>query len=521
MLATLATPAVNRTQEARVLETAREMLGAPLRGWFIPHLNGALRLQKPPLAYWMAAGSFELFGVSEGTGRVPFALVGWLALGLTYLFAREMFGRRAGVLSAAALMGGMLFARHYQLAETDVLVLGTVEAAAYSMWRAIGTRPASKLWLHATFAAIGLTAIGKGMPFAFPLLMFVALCVLLRRGDVLLSAVTSGAILTALFIALPWYAYVLKTQGLQTLLYEMRAAAEGAGHKGTFLVYIPDLLTGLAPWTVIACAAFGLALSSRRYRRDRRVRLLLTWAAAVFVPLCFAGQKQKHYLLPLLPSIAILTGWYLDRLTGIVATRARRTGGVKPVLLATAIACAAFAVATPIVGKLIRGHPHWSDYVAAAVAMIASVTAMRHAVQNRLAHAANVFAAYAALGLPLLMTLWTSTFYEMTPNKLADVARRDLGPRNYCFYQSYTLDVGFALRSVVPIARNGEELYPLLREDPKLVIIVRDQPKQTAKQVPPGFARRLLFRTDDGDVKFFEFVGTDPGVIRRAPGANQ
>src|SRR5215212_10913130 len=84
MVSLLAGPPVVRTQEARVLETAREMLGAPLRDWMIPHLNGQLRLEKPPLAYWLAAWAFKVGGVSETAGRVPFALAGWLTLLITF-----------------------------------------------------------------------------------------------------------------------------------------------------------------------------------------------------------------------------------------------------------------------------------------------------------------------------------------------------------------------------------------------------------------------------------------------------
>ena len=54
--AALWTP-MSRTQEARVLATGREMIEADWGGWLIPHLNGQPRLEKPPLAYWLSAGS--------------------------------------------------------------------------------------------------------------------------------------------------------------------------------------------------------------------------------------------------------------------------------------------------------------------------------------------------------------------------------------------------------------------------------------------------------------------------------
>ena len=71
MFATINSPPVSSTQEARVLEAAREMVnGSTLEDWLIPHVNGNVRLQKPPLAYWLSAASFAVFGVSAGAGRV-------------------------------------------------------------------------------------------------------------------------------------------------------------------------------------------------------------------------------------------------------------------------------------------------------------------------------------------------------------------------------------------------------------------------------------------------------------------
>src|SRR3954466_14463941 len=80
LLTFIGRPPVQRTQEARVLETAREMLGQPWRAGLIPQLNGAPPLRKPPLTYWLAAAAYHVGGVNETAGRVPTAVIGWLTL---------------------------------------------------------------------------------------------------------------------------------------------------------------------------------------------------------------------------------------------------------------------------------------------------------------------------------------------------------------------------------------------------------------------------------------------------------
>jgi 4-amino-4-deoxy-L-arabinose transferase-like glycosyltransferase len=130
LIAGLGAPVVQRTQEARVLETAREMLGASdWHQWMIPVLNGEPRLQKPPLAYWAAAGGFKLFGVNEFGGRFPFAVAGWLVLALSYQFGRKLIHESAGLFAAAILLSSFMFFRHFRLAETDALAKIFVTAA--------------------------------------------------------------------------------------------------------------------------------------------------------------------------------------------------------------------------------------------------------------------------------------------------------------------------------------------------------------------------------------------------------
>ena len=65
-----------KIQEVRIAETAREMVVSG--DWLVPRYNGELRLQKPPLPYWLTAASYRLFGVNETATRLPAVLFGLL-----------------------------------------------------------------------------------------------------------------------------------------------------------------------------------------------------------------------------------------------------------------------------------------------------------------------------------------------------------------------------------------------------------------------------------------------------------
>src|SRR5688572_21569200 len=247
---------VTRTQEARVQETARELLGADGQQWLIPKVNGRVRMQKPPLAYWLTAVSFTVLGVGEGAGRVPAAIAGWLTVGLTAATARWLFNRRVAFFAGAALLGSYLFFRNSRLAETDVLAMLFVTAGAYAMWRAYHAlspgpgRPA--LWFHGAALAMALALLAKGPPAAYPVIFLVALAGFERRWRAVWRFVTSGAPLTLVLVAAPWFAYVAMDPTVRQLTGDLRNSAAGGGHSSLFVSYFPQLVVATAPWSGLA-----------------------------------------------------------------------------------------------------------------------------------------------------------------------------------------------------------------------------------------------------------------------------
>jgi 4-amino-4-deoxy-L-arabinose transferase-like glycosyltransferase len=197
------------------------------------------------------------------------------------------------------------------LAETDVLATFFVTGAVAAFWWAIVVKDRSRFWFHIASAAIAGAVMSKGPPGFYPLIFLVAWPIV-RRGDrALWRWVTNGGPLTTILLGAPWWVYIVVTIGPGKFLNELRNVAEGRDHGNSPLAYVPMLLIGMAPWTILALPALWKAAT--RWRIDMRLRALILWMAAILVPLCFVGNKQPHYLLPLLPPAAMLTAWGIDR----------------------------------------------------------------------------------------------------------------------------------------------------------------------------------------------------------------
>jgi len=73
--------------EGRYVGVAWEMLRSG--DWLTPTLNGLPFFHKPPLFYWLTAGSMALFGAHEAAARVAPWLGAWGGGLALYLFLRR------------------------------------------------------------------------------------------------------------------------------------------------------------------------------------------------------------------------------------------------------------------------------------------------------------------------------------------------------------------------------------------------------------------------------------------------
>ncbi len=507
LLVAVGGPPVQRTQEARVLETAREMLDGPLRGWLIPSLNGNLRLKKPPLAYWMAAGAYVIGGVSEAVGRVPTVMVGWLTLGVTYAAARWLFDRRTAFFSAGCLFASYMFFRHVRLAETDAPAMLGVTLSSYALWRgagigseeqpnrrdaapadegvlrafanAAGPGPRSVIWFHLAAAAAAFALLSKGPPAFCPLLFLLGLTVIERRWKLPLRFVLSGAPLTFLILGLPWFAYAIFAESGGQIGREINTIAVGENHPASFLLYFPQLFQATAPWCLLMPAALFEAV---RRSSDPRLRGLLTWAGSIFLPLCLIGNKQFHYLLPLMPPLMMLIGWWIGRVIDAPDP------GARALLLATFGLLLLAAPAALLVARSIGGKVRMPDVVFAITIATLSMIVILLYFRRGAAPALVVSIASAAVTLALFLGVWWPALNPSNPRTIARAVRENFGNGPFCFYgNSYSLPLCFNLRTAIPVALTAEDLQARVRANSGLVVIRQTKSEKRPVEIPRGF----------------------------------
>lgn len=145
-------PPVDR-DESRFAQASRQMFEAaalpegerePAKhggGWAVPMVQDRPRLNKPPLIYWLQAGSAWVFTGGEPLRdaiwmyRVPSLLGGIAAVLGTWWIGRSMFDGRVGVLAGAMLAVCPVVAWEAHQARADMVLLACVVVAMGGVWR--------------------------------------------------------------------------------------------------------------------------------------------------------------------------------------------------------------------------------------------------------------------------------------------------------------------------------------------------------------------------------------------------
>ncbi len=313
--------------EGRYVAVALEMLDGG--DWFTPHLRHDLpHVSKPPMTYWLLAGSMKIFGVHVSAARLPWAL-SFLATALIVaaIAARLAPGREYVAALVYATMVLPWAAASIITSDTPLALFEALAMLGFVRW--IADDAPLKPWLWLSWLSFGMAALTKGPPGLLPLLPIIVYLAT-RKRERLARFFSPLPVLAFLAISTSWYVAQVMTRP-DVLDYWIGTEVVGrlgspeldrnSDILGAFRIYIPTLLAGALPW---------LAIQRRREsmppRSDQQIFLAL-WFGLPLAVFFVARSRLPFYLLPLAVPIAV---WLATR---IDPKRLRRKGAVTMISL--------------------------------------------------------------------------------------------------------------------------------------------------------------------------------------------
>ena len=189
-------------------------------------------------------------------------------------------------------------------------------------------RRLQRLYFLGFWLCVALSAMAKGAPgIILPVAAVATFLVATKRwSEVWRLELVTGVLLMAA-VALPWFVQMYLRHGSmftdRLLLHDMYKRAfthvhdTNSGDDVTFRYYIWQLGYGLFPWSGLAVASllWWLRGEAKTTSSTRDATALLgLWFVLGFSMFTVSLTKFHHYVLPVVPAVALLTGWLLDRL---------------------------------------------------------------------------------------------------------------------------------------------------------------------------------------------------------------
>jgi 4-amino-4-deoxy-L-arabinose transferase-like glycosyltransferase len=327
--------------EGRYAEIPREMLASG--DWAIPHLDGLLYIEKPPLQYWATAASLSIFGQNELGARFYTALCALGAVLAAALAARRLWGTGAAIRTAALLSSMPLFLIMGQLLTLDMSLTAYMTVALAAFLAAQSAEPRhERLLMLAAWAATALGVLTKGaVAAAIPAAVLVLYSLWSRDFSPWRRLHAAAGLGLFVVIALPWFVVAAhRVPGFLEFFFVHEHVARyltpSAHREEVWWFFVPVLLLGGLPWTLPVLRVLGSGWRRRAHGFDAPLFLRL-WVLFTLVFFSLSDSKLIPYILPALPALALLAaGLPEETLERDVARTALMTLGVAIVL---GIAC--------------------------------------------------------------------------------------------------------------------------------------------------------------------------------------
>ena len=342
-------PLIDR-DEPRFAEASREMIE---RGdYVVPYFNNQVRLDKPPLTYWLQTASYRLFGENDFAARFPSVVAAALvALSIFGWGSRlrppprssaseaRIGGTKVGWWAAIIFTLSLQIFLHAKAAVADmwlVLFMTTAHWSGYELIRRSSREseyqtwnPPSRydgtadiehrttnLWWWVFYVSLAFGFLAKGPVGWIPLLTVGSTMFFVRETQFARRFKFARGVLLALAIVAIWgVPALIETHGEffsigigRHVVGRSLVTMEGHGPNsfGMYLLLLPfyfvTIFISFFPWSI----RLPWLIRKLWLNHDKIENYLIAGVAVIFIIFSLIKTKLPHYTLPALPLIALL-----------------------------------------------------------------------------------------------------------------------------------------------------------------------------------------------------------------------
>jgi 4-amino-4-deoxy-L-arabinose transferase-like glycosyltransferase len=280
--------------EINFAESAREMMVTG--DYFHVQVNFSPFWEKPPLFFWLQAGSMHLFGVNEFAARFPNAIAGIITIAIIYFLGKKERNERFGLIWAFLYLCAFLPQVYFRSAIIDPVFNLFIFLSAYYLFKAL-TENESKnkrsLW---SGIFCGLAILTKG-PVGLLLILLTFLVYIITKKFKILPSIKQLGIFTIALIIIsffwfgigiiesgPWFIEEFITYQIDLLTRPV------AGHQQPFFYHFVIVFIGTFPLSALALPSL---IRKKRESEIEKWWTILFWV--ILILFTIVSTKIVHY----------------------------------------------------------------------------------------------------------------------------------------------------------------------------------------------------------------------------------
>ncbi|HEY8888422.1 MAG TPA: glycosyltransferase family 39 protein, partial [Gallionella sp.] len=434
--------------------------------------------------------AYTVFGEHQWTSRLWTGLTGFAGILLVWFAGLRLFGREAAGYAAILLGSSMLYALmgHINTLDMGVTFFITLGIVGLLLGQTEIDRKKQRGWMLLAWAALGLAVLSKGlMGLVLPGTALFLYALVQRDFSVFKRMHWLAGLAVFLLVTAPWFYLVMKANPeffQKFFIYEhyTRFTTKDLGRYQPWYYFIPVLLSGMLPWTVLMFDTLintwrgsRLPDGALRGRAFNAARFLLVWAVFIYLFFTVSDSKLPSYLLPMFPALALLMGKQL------VEMNTRRLFWLIAPILPLTLLGLGFA---PFTAKLadtplqVQGYSAYASWlVAAALVWSLGVIAALVLLRRPQAVKDSKFAAVLVLALSSLIAaqLGTSGYNTIAKERSGYYIAQAIRPyvkADESFYSvdTYEQTLPFFLKRTFTLVQYQDEMAFGIMQEPQRYI---------------------------------------------------
>ena len=274
-------------------------------------------LDKPPLLFWLTSFSFEVFGASNFSFRLPSFLFLIIGLISTYKLSRLLYDQRTGLLAVLVLYSSQAYFLFSHDVRTDTILANVVIFAVWQLWIFIKDRNLLSLVLGGF--AVGLAMMEKGpIGVMVPVLALGGQILYTRNLKVLWRWEWLLALVVIMLTISPMVYGLYEQFGIHGLEFYFWTQSFGRitgqsswEDNSTVFYFLHTFLWAFLPWMFLAYYGVGkqLLILVKNKFNGKSPSEIITLAGFVltFIAMSLSRYKLPHYVFVVFPLVAIIT----------------------------------------------------------------------------------------------------------------------------------------------------------------------------------------------------------------------